>query len=160
MTTRTRTALGAMLVLTAGLLAWLFLREPAGRPDVSVTFLGYTNDAVGTRLASFAISNASRADVHRFTPYRIQIPSSNRWASVSNGWIAGDKVLGIGKFETVTINAPTGVQMWRASFMVSTDVGAVPGMIRFVADSMRRIGLPVQRYTTRTHGVCSDWISE
>ena len=159
MTTRTRTALGTMLVLTAGLLAWLFLREPAGRPDVSVTFLGYTNDAVGTRLASFAISNASRADVLRITAYQLQIPAPKRWTNIFAGRMAGDKVLGSGNRETLTIAVPTNVQVWRAWFNLSTDVGVVPEVMQFLSHAAQRVGIPPM-YRIRLHGVYSDWISE
>ena len=38
-------------------LACVALQPVGGRPKISISFLGYTNDATGTRLAMIAVAN-------------------------------------------------------------------------------------------------------
>src|SRR5258707_14331301 len=61
--------LAVVLVFLGALVTWVVIQPPhrqhAGAPDASVTFLGYTNDAAGARLASFEVTNLSGFAVAR-----------------------------------------------------------------------------------------------
>ena len=63
------------------LIAWIDLQSPAGRPDVSITFLGYTNDVAGTRLARIAVTNRDTSTVLVYQPVtRNAGADSPRWS--------------------------------------------------------------------------------
>lgn len=64
---RDLSAQGALsAVVSGGFLTWIALQRPPVRPNVSITFVGYTNNAAGTPLARFAINNLSRSAIRRY----------------------------------------------------------------------------------------------
>jgi hypothetical protein len=123
----------AVLLLLAGGLAGVGLRQPrhspsrlSGNPFASVTFLGYTNDASGTRLATFAVTNLSDFAVARSPKCLICFATPGRgWAPHSAALLPGGRRLGAGASEIVAIKPPTTQSPWRVSLYVSNDVGPV-----------------------------------
>jgi hypothetical protein len=142
-----------------GLVAWAALQPPPARPNVIVAFVGYTNDATGTRLAAFTVRNTSPSAVRRLPRYRIQIPTATRWTNLSVGWLpGGGSVLPAGFSETVTVPAATN-QSWRVSLSVSPEVGIVRDVMSSIAETARSAGLRT-RYRKMSYSVQCDWIGE
>jgi hypothetical protein len=109
------------------------------QPRASVTFLGFTNDASGTRLANFAITNLSQIAVVREPKYLIWVPTLFRgWTPSSGSLMASGRVLQPGASEIVTIKPPAAQTAWRVSFYVCNDVG----IKRLVNATWRFLGRP------------------
>src|SRR5271154_5871590 len=101
-----------VLLVVCALLAWVAyqvaFQPPPGRPNVSVSLLGYTNDTSGTRLAMIAVTNLGTSTV---LVYRgcIGIPASAEfrgWTPVGN-FIPWHSMLDGGASGTFTIPPPT-----------------------------------------------------
>jgi hypothetical protein len=156
---RTLIVLSLIFATLAGLLAWAIIQPPAARPNVTVTFVGYTNNTTGARLAAFMVSNASPSAVRRLSHYRIQIPTTTRWTNLSEGWFAGGGLeMPARSSETVTVPAVTN-QPWRVSLTVSPEVGIVRDLMGSIAETARSAGLRT-RYRNMSYGVQCDWIGE
>src|SRR4051794_15361063 len=113
----------ALLLFGAGLI-WVVLRAslPSApraftSPIASVNFLGYTNDASGTQLATFAVTNLSDITVARLPKCLIwvEVPGGG-WMPHSGVLLTGRRVLGIGASEIITITSPAAKSSWRVSF--------------------------------------------
>gem|GEM_PF-4546220 len=77
---RTRNMLMITVLIVVFACAWLARiasQPPAGRPNVSITFLDYTNDFNSGRLARFAVSNHSTAAISRAG--MVQIQTATGW---------------------------------------------------------------------------------
>ncbi len=117
-------------VILIGLLfalgAWIaFLPQP-GRPNISITFLGHTNNDTGTELDSIAVTNLNLTTIFVYQP-RVQIQaqtdprSYEDYFSGSNcPWAA---TLVPGASDSFTIPPPTNHLPWRLSFYVYPDRG-------------------------------------
>ena len=117
------------VVIFGALVTWIAFQPPrqppATSPDGSVTFLGYTNDGSGTRLAKFTVTNLSPFTVARSPKCLICI------AAPGAGWMPHSaillpefprsKVLGAGKWEIITVPPPTNQSPWRISLYLSND---------------------------------------
>jgi len=63
--------LGRIVIIIAALFtlgAWVAFHPFPGRPKVSITFLGYTNDTTDARLATFAITNLNNSTILIYQP--------------------------------------------------------------------------------------------
>src|ERR1039457_487363 len=59
--------------------AWVAFLPPTGRPNISITFLGYTNSVTGARLAGLAITNRNHSTIFAYNPsIEIQSPTEPR----------------------------------------------------------------------------------
>ena len=119
--------LGVMVIL--GLLnigAWVaFLPQPS-RPHISITFLGYTNDAAGNALAKIAVTNCNPTTIFVYAP-RIELISTNDsrdyedyFSGTNCSWQA---TLATGDSGSFTIPPPTNQLPWRLAFYVYPDRG-------------------------------------
>ena len=54
--------------------AWVAFLPPPGRPNISITLLGYTNGATGSRLAKIAVTNLNATTIYVYAP-RVEIPA-------------------------------------------------------------------------------------
>src|ERR1039457_1828140 len=79
----TLTVMVIVVLFTLG--AWVAFQPPPGRPNISITFLGYTNDVAGTRLARLAITNLNYSTIFAYNP-GIEIQSPTNASHVSNYW--------------------------------------------------------------------------
>jgi hypothetical protein len=91
-----------------------------GNPFGSVAFLGYTNDASGTRLARFAVTNLNASAVTRSHKCLIWAAQSGtlftpQWRPQSAFLFPESRVLGAGASEIVTVPPPTNPSPWRIS---------------------------------------------
>src|SRR5882724_11014405 len=65
---------GVLLVVAAGMLAAFRVSSPAAplpRGAVTLSFTGYTNDAMGERFARFTVTNGARVPIRRWVACRI-----------------------------------------------------------------------------------------
>ena len=117
------------------------------RPKVSITFLGYTNDAAGARLARFAITNLNNSRIFAYSPnIEIQSPTeprdfTNYWPGY-NQWQRLHSKLDEDASINFTIIPPTNQSPWRLRFLVYPDVGVTHGIIKGVVGfSCMSVGL-------------------
>jgi hypothetical protein len=159
MTLKHAITVGVVVVSLLSLFTWAILRPQPLRPNVTVKLSGYTNDSGGARLAVFVISNSSSDAVLRRSHYRIQTPVSNRWADVSEDWLAsGGSVLPAGGVELVSIPVATNVS-WRVSFLFSADVGVLRTVLGSIAEASRSAGFR-PRYRPTSYGIASERIGK
>ena len=108
------------VVLVAALIIWR-LAQPAQSTlplKVSISFAGYTNDAAGRRLATFALTNQSNVGLLRFRNCSIEGRLENSFPS--NHYVR-EHLLAPSESELVTVVSPTNLQTWRVTFYFSPD---------------------------------------
>ena len=151
----------AVVLITAFLGWWALSQRPEAPPNVTVTLLGYTNDATGARLAAFAVSNLSPSAVWLQSHYRVQTPTATRWTNLANGWLpGGSRLLNTGTSQTIAVPLlGTTNRPWRVSLSVSPDVGFVRETMEKTVVPLRSVGLKTRHYKAN-YGVCCDWIRE
>jgi hypothetical protein len=116
--------------------AWVAFLPPPGRPNISINFLGYTNDATGTRLAKIAVTNLNPTTIFVYEPHiEIQAPTDPRgyedyFSGVNCSW---NSTFDRGASGSFTIPPPTNQSPWRLSFYVYPDRG------RGVKNTMKRV---------------------
>ncbi|MCI0539087.1 MAG: hypothetical protein L0Z50_28095 [Verrucomicrobiales bacterium] len=153
MTKRTLIIAGLFAI---GMMVWVaFQREPR-EPQASVTFLGYTNDATGTRLATFVHSNLNSFVVRRRAHYWIELPTSAGGTNQASCWFSSGNDLKARAFEIVAVPGPTNQPSWRVSLSVTPDVGIVTEAMDFVGFIFFGFQSPFPQ--RRSYEVRSDWI--
>jgi len=135
------------------LMMWIASRPPAGRPNVSVTFVGYTNDTGGSRLAMFAISNLSASAVFRAPGYDIQTPKGRM--AQSGRFLPKGTQLNAGMSEVVVLPPPTNQSPWKVGVVVYPDIGLARTIKWGVTRALMRVGLPTQ-YRIKRYAIDSD----
>jgi hypothetical protein len=119
--------------------AWVAFQPPPGRPNISITFLGYTNDAAGTRLAKIAVTNLTATTIFVYQPHisiqALTDPSGyeHYFSGVNCSW---QSMLDRGASGSFTIPPPTNQSPWRLSFYVYPDRGrsvknTIKGVVSF-----------------------------
>jgi hypothetical protein len=99
---------------------------PPGRPNISIAFLGYTNDTAGARLAKIAVTNLNSSTIFVYQPkIELQAPTDpsgheNYFSGVNCSWRS---MLDRGASGSFTIPPPTNQSPWRLSFFVYPDRG-------------------------------------
>jgi len=149
-----------LLVLIGAALLWAFRQHSPGMPAASIqlnasaAFVGYTNDASGTCLARFAITNQSDIAIKRAPKCPICSSTlTGAWSPNSGVLLARGKVLEAGASEIITIKAPAVTTAWRASFYVSNELG-----IRRLVNAASRLIRQPSWYVGITRQVDSDRI--
>jgi len=162
-----------VIVVLFTLGAWVaFLPQP-GRPNISTTFLGYTNDATGTRLARFAITNFNHSTIFAYNP-NIEIQSPTEPGGIANYWPGYNQwqrlysKLDQGASINFTIIPPTNQSPWRLKFYVYPDRGkSVKNSIKLVVStSCLSVGLwplfanflPLNGAFRHPYDIEGDWI--
>jgi hypothetical protein len=151
--------------------AWVaFLPQP-GRPNISITFLGYTNDTTGIQLAKIAVTNLNATTIFVYEPHiEIQAPTDSRgyedyFSGVNCSW---HSMLDSGASGSFTIPPPTNQSPWRLSFYVYPDRGkSVKNSIKGVVSiSCLSVGLwpmfwkylPLDGAFRHPYNIEGDWI--
>jgi hypothetical protein len=140
---------------------WVAFQPPAGRPNVSITFLGYTNDTTGTKLARIAVTNLNTSAVFAYAPL-VETPSLTTSADSTYYHSGGDSrwhaMLGSGASDTFTILTPTNESPWRLQLYVYPDRGAVRVFIKDVVGiCCMSIGI-MPRFMRMPYEIKGDWI--
>ena len=105
-----------IVALIGVLLVCIAFQPPPGRPKVSVTFLGYTNDSTAGRLASFAVSNLSPCAVFRAPYCEIQTSSPKGWTGQPGGFLLTGAQLALGSCDFSKDKAERFVTVVTAAF--------------------------------------------
>lgn len=111
-------------------IAWRGYRPE--KPPASVTFLSYTNDAAGTRCATFVVTNLKSFVVRRQAGYWIELRTSEGQTNHAGLWFSSGKDLDAGASEIVTVPVPTNQCPWRVFFPIRTELGPVSEIIEEV----------------------------
>ena len=140
---------------------WIAFRPPPGRPNVSIAFLGYTNDATGARLAKIAVTNLNASTIFVYEPnIELQAPTDpsgfdSYFSGVNCSW---HSMLDGGASGSFTIPPPTNRSPWRLRLLVYPDFGADRiAITRIVSISCLSIGL-MPRYVRLPYDIEGDWI--
>ncbi|MEY2427439.1 MAG: hypothetical protein QOJ40_324 [Verrucomicrobiota bacterium] len=118
MRTRPLILASLMLIAFAAAVFVFALARPVSALRVSVSFIGYTNDAKAGRLAMFAVTNHGDATIFRWDHYH---PESQRQPGLLStlyiGLYPGPKVLlAPEQSEVIAVPPPTNQGVWRAGF--------------------------------------------
>lgn len=167
------TSLALIVAAVCGFVAMVAFQSPRS-PNISVTFLGYTNDSNASRLATFLVANHGNSTVSQWTAlliiktptglesvpggsfgFKIQTPTG--WTPPSKGFLPGNPVLGPGGSEVLGFLPPTNQPLWRIHLRVHPDIAAVLAVKGKVAHGLWSMGLR-PRYQEMLYGIDSDWI--
>lgn len=144
-----RISLASLGLILIAVLAWVALLPPLARPNLSLTFLGYTNDIGGGQLAAFAVTNLSASTVAVYRPM-IEIPASNAPAGLafdhSHRPIRFYSVLGSGASAQFTIPMPTNQLPWKLTLLADPDIGFGRAVKHFVTREGRRMPYEIQTH--------------
>jgi hypothetical protein len=155
MTKRTLFIAG-LLSIVIGMVVWVAFQVPSRKPQVSVGFLSYTNDATGARLATFVVSNLNSFVVRRQAGYWIELPTSTGGTNQASCWFSSGNDLSARAFEVVAVPVPTNQPSWRVLLSIRTDLGPVTEMIdtvKFIIFGFRSTFGQRKSYEVR-----SDWM--
>ena len=145
-----------LAALLASLSVWKALNRPTRKPAATVTFIGFSNAPLGTKLGCFAISNAGPSSIVLESHYRVQVKAGARWKQVSEGWLStGGFTLSERASGTLTLDAPTNQTPWRIVFSAGQDEGMFFSMATELLIEGQKLGLPT-RYTRKRHPLFSN----
>lgn len=157
----------ALAILTVvGFGAWLAFRPPAARPNVSITFLGYSNEIAGDHkgLVQIAITNLDATTIFIYEP--VVKSSESTTASLSwTGYQPADiarwnKTLDGGVATILTFTAPTNQNPWKIGFYVYPNQERKQLLVtRIVVTSCLSVGVLPRHYMRMPYDVESDWIA-
>jgi hypothetical protein len=134
-------------MILGGLLALLLMtpgRPPGDASAVSATFLGYTNNAAGRRVAVFSINNRSPIAIRRQWYCEVQVLTNGTWKpqpTVRFRYRHGP-VIAPKQSEIWTINAPSVEGRWRVWFPYVEYHGPMRETRKWVRRKLRSVGLP------------------
>jgi len=120
----------------------LGVRAPVGNATaVSGTFQYYSNDASGSRVAVFKISNHSQLPIRREYYYELHVRSGSGWTNQPTVYLPGRKagpVVRPNESETFSIKPPAVGNRWRLCFPYEEHES-------WLRRTLRRLGLPVSQ---------------
>jgi hypothetical protein len=134
------------VVLLFGLLAVLVMLPTRPRGDasaISTTFVGYTSNAAGKRVAVFSIHNRSPLAIRRQWYYEVQVLTGSKWTPQPTVRLpyAHGPVIPPNQSEIWTINAPVANARWRMWFPYEEDRTRFQEMKETVRRKLRSFGL-------------------
>jgi hypothetical protein len=150
-------------ILAAAILAGIFTClvwavRISAPPRLSISLLGYTNDASGVRFAQVSVTSLNAATVGIYSPFVItnETPSGYQGYGVPPANIA--LVLNGGSSQIFNFRAPPNPSRWRFQIFCDPNVAARQGFRRIafaLADVIRARGGAQKS----TYNFESDWIS-
>ena len=155
---RTLIIVGLLLTVFVVLAVAFALPRRASTLPITASFLSYTNDTNGVRLAMFALTNHSDITIMRWDFY---CPERQQQPGLLSTLHLGPKVfLAPGQSEVISVATPTNSGVWRVGFHCSREgwrrrfsdwMGQGSGGLLHAVVPDRLLGIPTQR-------VQSDWI--
>ena len=103
----------SVLVAVVAFVALSALKQSRAPLRIGVSFTGYSNDAAGIRLATFALTNNSAAQVLEWGVYRIQSQRQTKDAIAYKPGPLRSTRLGPGQGEAFALAAPSTPGPWR-----------------------------------------------
>jgi hypothetical protein len=153
---RKRILIIAGLFAIVGIAGWVAFQCLPREPKLSVTFLGYTNDVTGTRLATLVVSNLSSFVVRRQAAYWIELPAPAGGTNRAGRWYSSSNDLKARAFEILAVPVPTNQPSWRVLLYIRTDLGPLTEMIDDVEFMM--FGFQSRFPRRRKYELRSDWM--
>jgi hypothetical protein len=144
-----------ILFITFALVIRIGLAPPR-RPNISITFRGYTNNSAGARVGIFAVSNHEPSTVEWFGPV-IEFPTPTNVMGHSGQFVPTHSMLRAGASTMLTVPPPSNHSLWAVHLRVYPDVGAAREIRWFVLDTLPKVGFKPGNQT-RAYGIESDWI--
>jgi hypothetical protein len=137
----------ATVLMILGVLALLLITpsRPTGDASaVSAKFLGYTNNAAGTQVVMFSISNRSSIAIRRQWYYEVQVLTNGTWKPQPTVHLryGHGPVIAPNQSESWTINEPLVEGRWRVWFPYVEYHGPARQMKKWVRRELRSLGLP------------------
>ncbi|MBW8864190.1 MAG: hypothetical protein JF609_04555 [Verrucomicrobia bacterium] len=139
----------SLLIVCVGT-TFIALMPPPARPNISITLLGYTNDATGSRLASFVISNRGPATAYLYMAGRLLRFDPQIMMDSSTPGVNWHTMLDGGTAVPLTIPPPTNDSPWQLTINADPDVGLARRLNHMVTRTARRM----------PYDIHSDWITE
>lgn len=156
MTKRTLIIAGLFAVVI-GIITWVAFQPK--EPQLSVTFLGYTNNATGSQLATFVVSNLNSFVVRRQAHYWIEQPTSTGRTNQASCWFSSGNDLKARAFEVLAVPVATNKPSWRLLLSIRTDLGPVTEMMEAVAFVSESRGFQSPFPRRKSFELRSDWIA-
>ena len=149
--------IAGLFAIVTGIAAWVAFQCLHREPELSVTFLGYTNDVTGTRFATFVVSNLSSFVVRRQAAYWIELATPTGVTNqASCCWFSSRNDLNARAFEIVAVPVPTNQPSWRVFLSIRTDLGPVTEMMDTVNFMIFGFGSP--SWQRKSYELRSDWM--
>ncbi|HVY71113.1 MAG TPA: hypothetical protein VHH73_14370 [Verrucomicrobiae bacterium] len=146
-------ALGMVVIICVA------FRHPAEKPRASVTYLACTNDAAGTRFATFAVSNLSSSHLLRQADYKVELQTPKGDPNQMGRWFSRGRVLDAKGRETVVVSAPTNGLSWRIALYLKPNAGFFTRTIQTISFILSRNPYDA-RFDPGSYEVRSEWIKD
>lgn len=147
----------AVIILFLGLVAGLVVLvefQPRCQLNVSVSFLGYTNDSTGSRLATFVVTNFESSSMLVLAPIVcIQTPTNE----VGHGAAGGMLIVGAHASRVLAVPSPPTQVPWRIHLRVTPDFGVWREIKSFVMYRLLSVGLK-PNYGNMPYGIDGTWV--
>jgi hypothetical protein len=120
-----RVAIIAALLIIAPLFALVLLvmAQSPRKPNIAITFLGYTNSATGSRLAMFSVRNLEASPVNAWGPFIWLKTATNVIGFMQPGSTDVGGLLAAGASKVVTVPPPTNYVAWTIEVRADHDFG-------------------------------------
>jgi hypothetical protein len=149
-------ALAGTILVLAPLAALTLLVEfqPRRPPNVSVSFLGYTNDSTGSRLATFVVKNLEGSSVLVLAPIVSILTPTNE---VGRGVAGGMVLVEAHTSRILAVPDPPTTATWRIHLRVTADFGTWREIKSFVMYKLLSVGLK-PKYGNMPYSIDGTWI--
>ncbi|HSU53041.1 MAG TPA: hypothetical protein VLT36_03160 [Candidatus Dormibacteraeota bacterium] len=129
---------------------------PPRRPNVSITFRGFTNNSAGGRVGVFAVSNHEPSAVEWSGPV-LEFPTPTNVMGQSGQFVPAHAMVPAGASVTLTVSSPANQSSWAVYLRVYPDVGTAREIRWLVLDTLPKIGFKPANQI-RAYGIESEWI--
>jgi hypothetical protein len=127
-----------------------------GLPNLSTAFRGYTNDATGTPIARFTVSNLTGSAMYCYRPF-IEVKTTNGLEYLRESNISWAVTLDRNASCDFTIPFPTDHSRWKLTFLVYSPTGMKRTFNNFANEIFRRLWFKPP-YRTNPYKIETDWI--
>ncbi|MDB6025735.1 MAG: hypothetical protein JWM68_1958 [Verrucomicrobiales bacterium] len=134
--------IGSLLVCFLAIIVWMTIPQSKGQQSVAVKFLGFTNDAAGTRMATCTLSNGSPWAVS--FRYMFQLFTGKGWTNSNGGRFLSGDTLPAGASELLILPAPTNQIPWRILFSATKPRNALLKISEQLLMEAQRRGFPTK----------------
>ena len=151
----------ATLLLIAPLLALVLLvmTQPPRKPNIAITFLGYTNNPTGSRLATFSVKNLDGSAVNAWGPFVWLKTNTNIIGFAQPGSTDVGGLLNPGALKVITLPPPTNSMPWKIEIRADHDFGTWREIKCFIMYKLIALHLK-PRYGNRGSSIESEWIKD
>jgi hypothetical protein len=151
--------IAGLFAIVLGMVVWVAFQLRAREPQLSVTFLAYTNDATETRFATFVVSNLNSYVVRRQAAYWIELRTSTGVTNLAGCcWFSTANDFNPRTHEIIAVPVPTNQPSWRVLLSIRTDLGPVREMMQTVGVMI--FGIYSTFGQRESYALRSDWMEK